>query len=214
MEVYESEDQQLEALKKWWKENGMAVVSGLVLGIGGLVGWQGWQAWQTSRGESASILYEEVLNRVEGGDERGARQVNQHLQEEFSGTPYASLAALRLAPVLAGAGDAEGARELLRPLVETARPPQLSMIARLHLARLHLDEGRPDAALSILEAIPSGPFLGLAAELRGDALLAKGQRAQAREAYLAALANRVSPGGHALLQMKIDDLGDVSGGDS
>lgn len=211
MEVYESEDQQVEALKKWWKENGVAVVTGLVLGIGGLVGWQSWQAWQTSRGESASILYEEVLNRVESGDTSGARQVNERLQEEFAGTTYAGLAALRLAPVVAGAGDGAAATELLQGVSAGAGMPELEAIARIHLARLLLDQGRPDDALATLAEMEPGPFLGLVAELRGDALLARGERVAAREAYLQARDNRVSASGHGLLQMKIDDLGSAAG---
>ena len=38
MDVYTSEDEQVEALKKWWKENGKSVIGGVIIGAGLLFG--------------------------------------------------------------------------------------------------------------------------------------------------------------------------------
>ncbi|PAR85254.1 YfgM family protein, partial [Vibrio cholerae] len=43
MELYDTEEQQVEAIKDWWKENGKAVIFGAVIGLGGLFGWRYYQ---------------------------------------------------------------------------------------------------------------------------------------------------------------------------
>ncbi|MGU3844696.1 YfgM family protein, partial [Vibrio diabolicus] len=43
MELYDTEEQQVEAIKDWWKENGKAVIIGAVVGLGGLFGWRYYQ---------------------------------------------------------------------------------------------------------------------------------------------------------------------------
>ena len=37
MEVYTTEEQQVEVIKEWWKENGTSVIAGTVIGLVGLV---------------------------------------------------------------------------------------------------------------------------------------------------------------------------------
>ena len=65
MATYETEEEQLEALKKWWKENGRSILLGLLLGVLIIAGWRGWQAYQANRAESASTLYEQMESRSE-----------------------------------------------------------------------------------------------------------------------------------------------------
>ena len=33
MDIYQTEDEQVEALKKWWEENGKSVIFGLCIGV-------------------------------------------------------------------------------------------------------------------------------------------------------------------------------------
>ncbi|MEW8396328.1 MAG: tetratricopeptide repeat protein, partial [Candidatus Thiodiazotropha sp.] len=40
MSEYQTEEEQVEAIKRWWKENGTSVIAGLVIGLGGIFGWQ------------------------------------------------------------------------------------------------------------------------------------------------------------------------------
>ena len=53
----DTEDQQLEELKKWWKENGSSIITGVVLGLAILFGARAWFAWQERTAQQASAVY-------------------------------------------------------------------------------------------------------------------------------------------------------------
>ena len=58
MSTYQTEEEQVEAIKKWWKENGKSVIGGIVLGFAIIGGWKGWQGYQQNQGEAASQVYD------------------------------------------------------------------------------------------------------------------------------------------------------------
>ena len=58
MEHYETEEQQVEAIKRFWKENGTAIIVGAVLGLGGLWGWRYYNDEQIAAKEQASAAFE------------------------------------------------------------------------------------------------------------------------------------------------------------
>ncbi len=214
MSSLDSEEQQIEAIKKWWKENGLAVVMGIVLGVGGLVGWRSWTTYQDNQGAAASILYEQMMGRAAGGDRRGAMDVAEHLAGEYGGTGYADLARLSLARMYYRDGDVEGAMAQLEAVRDEAELDELKQVAALRLARLWLDEGELDRAEAAIAAVPAESFAGVRDEIQGDILAARGDRAAARSAYQRALELTTNSSGRVLLQMKLDDLGsDATAGD-
>ena len=96
MAAYE-DDEQLEALKKWWTENGTSVIVGIVLGIGALVGWKGWNSYQTNKAETASSHYNAISTAMTDESSEALLENVTSLQQEYSSTPYAALASLALA---------------------------------------------------------------------------------------------------------------------
>ncbi len=64
MELYDSEEQQVEAIKDWWKENGKAVVLGVVVGLGGLFGWRYYQDSVVQAQEAASEQYSKAVESM------------------------------------------------------------------------------------------------------------------------------------------------------
>lgn len=213
MEIYDNERDQSEVLRKWWKENGVAVIAGLVIGIGGLVGWQSWQAYSESRSAQASLLYEQVVGLSLQGDLQQARRLGEELAGEYGGTAYAALGGLTLARHLVGAGDLEAAEGVLRGVMEDAPLEELRVVARLRTAQVLLARKRPEEALALLGAEVPESFRGAYAELRGDILRVQGDRAGARAAYQEALAHRVSSANQELLRMKLADLGAAADGE-
>lgn len=206
MSSLDSEEEQVEAIKKWWKENGVAVVMGVVLGVGGLVGWRSWTTYQDNQGAAASILYEQMSGRAAGGDRRGAMDVAEHLAGEYGGTGYADLARLGLARMHYRDGDVAGAVAQLEAVRDEAEVEGLSQVAALRLARLHLDQGDPDGAEAAIAGVAAEAFAGVREEIRGDILAARGDRQGARSAYERALELTTNSSGRVLLQMKLDDL--------
>lgn len=208
MEGYVSEQEQVEALKKWWKENGKAVLAGVVLGLGILFGGRAWIDYRHTQAEKASGQYAELMAAKERGDNAVAVQKGEEILKDYSSTPYATLAALALAEVKLAQGDTAAARTQLQWVADNAKQAGIKHVAQLRLGRVLISEGNPDAALAL---VPMGDTEGFAAayeELKGDAYVVKGDIAQARAAYQKALdALEPTAPNRALLQMKLDDLG-------
>lgn len=204
MTAYQTEEEQVEALKKWWKENGKAAIAGVVLGIGGIFGWQAWSQHQQNIVEQASAKYEQLGQAIQQGAADSAIKQAELLITEGQGTAYAYFAALDLARLRLGQGDVPGARAQLEWVLNNAKEQPLQQVARLRIARLLLSEGDLDGAQRMADGASKDSFSGEFAQVRGDIAVAKSDRDAARKAYEEALANNV--GDSDLVQMKLDDL--------
>ncbi|OQX35622.1 MAG: hypothetical protein B0D84_02245, partial [Candidatus Sedimenticola endophacoides] len=111
--VHLSEEEQVEALKKWWKENGKSVVAGVVIGLGAVFGWQAWEKHQRTSAEDASALFEQLSYNVANGSTLAEQQARDLIQEHH-GSVYAVFAALELARIKVGQGDLAAARTQLQ----------------------------------------------------------------------------------------------------
>ena len=208
---FETEEQQVEAIKKWWAENGKSIIAGVVLGLAILFGWRGWVDWQERQAEAASEQFAEARKAFDSAQPDLVRDKAALLRKEYARTPYASLATLLEARIDARDGKLEQAAEALIWVRDHAREPILQEVARLRLARVRVAQQQPDAALAELEPLAdNGAWTSLVAEIRGDALRARGDLAGARQAYDRAL---LSAGGRAprYLKMKRADLGNPEG---
>jgi predicted negative regulator of RcsB-dependent stress response len=204
------DEEDLERLKTWWKENWVALVGGLVIGFGAIGGWEGYKAWRDRQGEAASQMYEEVRKDFEGGKADDAAAIVERLKSEYGRTPYAAIAALAAAQAAVKDAKYDVAVGHLNWVVEHGRDEGLVQVARLRQARVLLAQNKPDDALSVLRK-EAGSFSSLAEELRGDIQLAKGDRKAARSAYEKALAAAESGATNkTLLQQKLDDLTEVN----
>lgn len=208
MEDYLTETDQWEALKRWLRENGAWMVAGVLIGVGALLGYRWWEARQTTRAHTAQARYADVLTALGRADKARAVELGDQLRNEFADTPYADHADLVLARAHVDLGELEAAAGRLRAVMENSDDPELRLIARERLARVQLAQNKPDEALATLAGAEPGAFAARFEEIRGDALLQKGDTAGALAAYSAALA-AAEPGvvDAGLLQLKINDLG-------
>jgi len=202
------EQEELEALQKWWRENGKVVVAGVVLGLGGVFGWTSWQSYQERQATQASQLYNSIVESVLAQEHAAAQRQTDLLVSEHRDSGYASLASLVAAKSAVARGEPDAAEKRLRWVIENADLAELRDLARIRLARLLRDEQRYDEGLTVLDQLQEASFVAIAAELRGDFHLAMGDREAARRSYEAALAAPgIDAGMRARLQMKHDDLG-------
>lgn len=204
MSHYEDEAQ-IEQLRRWWRENWMALAGGLGLGLAGIFGWETWQDLRASKAEAASQIYED-LRKLAPDKSAQAAELVKKLVGEYASTPYAAQGALQLASVAAQAADWETARAQLDWVVKNAEDPGLRKVARLRLARVLWQQNKLDEALALLEIADDDAFAALYQELRGDLQLAKGDRAAARTAYEKALQLGPASASRDGLQRKLDDL--------
>lgn len=204
MSHYEDEAE-IERLRRWWRENWLALAGGLALGLGGIFGWEAWQNAQIGKAEQASQIFEDMKKAAVDKPERAA-SLGQTLMQEFAGTPYAAQAALLLAQRSADRLDWGAAEERLRWVIKHADDPGLEKIARLRLARVLWQQNQPDQALAQLDIPDSDAFAALYQELRGDIKLSQNDHAAARAAYEKALSLGPAPTSREFLQRKLDDL--------
>lgn len=211
METYTTEEQQVEAIKKWWTENKWSVIGGVVIGISALWGGRTWLDGQASYAEAASATYQMMLEQISRGNNEDAATQGAQLLGQFSDTPYSSLAALSMAKIKLDAGDAAAASSHLRWALDNTKEDAVKHEARLRLAKLLLADTKYDDALALLGGVEATVYTARYEQLKGDIHLAEGQRDSARTAYNRALtAMAPTDRGRELLQMKLDNLGDAA----
>ncbi|WP_439106424.1 YfgM family protein [Congregibacter sp.] len=192
MESYRTEEEQVEALKSWWKENGRSTMVGVVLALGLGFGWQAWQKSQEVAAQSASNLYQQMLQALSIEEGQGAstvgRQIATELKDSHRGSVYAQFAALHLARLAVNEGLPSLAEQELRWTLAMADVnDDVYQIAQLRLARVLADQDKQEEALAMLQGATTD-FVASYALARGDILLSQGKEADALVAYESALA--------------------------
>ena len=206
MDEYLSEKEQIERLREWWRENGWYLISGVALGALLLFGWNQYRAYQDREAEGAAALYQSLKIAVEAPNADEATALLNQLREEYPASAYADQAGLLIARMLLITSPERAAAEL-RFVMDTSDERELSMIARLRLARVLAYREQYDEALQLLAVDDSGQFTGRLNEVKGDIYVARGETEAARVAYLSAM---TASGAEVLdrnfLQMKLNDL--------
>ena len=207
MEPYVSEQEQVEQLRRWWKDNGKALLLGLLLGLGGLTGYRYWDAAQTARAESASLNYEQLIKMASSAQLDDALKAGHTIVEAYPGTTYAKLSTLLIAKLAVEKGDYAQAKTELRSLIDGSGQGEIGNVARARLARIMLAEGAADEADKLIAALPPVANRERYAELHGDILAARGDVQGARTKYLEALAAADKLGlDRESIQLKLDNL--------
>lgn len=202
------EEEQIEALEAWWKENGNAVIWGIVVGFAMLFGWRSWQNYQFEQSQVASGLYEVVMA---ASHQQNASQVDENIQKiltDYTNTGYASLTSLLKASRQVEAGQTQPAQASLQWVIDNASLPELKTIAQLRIAKLLINNNDFDGANKQLNSITIAAFQGAVEELRGDLFLAQQKPTEAIAAYEKALKDESLAQQHRQwLQLKRDNLG-------
>jgi len=181
------EQEQLAELKHFWKTYGNLISWALIIVLGSYAAWNGWQYWERSQSAKASALYDEVEKSVLAQDLPRIERSVADMKDKFGGTQYAHQAALLAARTLVEKSKPDQARALLAWVAADAPVPALRDLARVRLAALQWDTQSADEALKTLQADFLPELAPLAADLKGDLLLSKGQNADAVTAYQQAL---------------------------
>ncbi|WP_416139550.1 YfgM family protein [Halomonas sp. HK25] len=208
-----TEEEQLDALRRWWKENGMALVAGVAIAAAGIFGWNAWQNYQENQASAASARYQHLINltagtQLDGASLSEARELVVEITDNHGKTLYADLARLIDARLALAQDDPADARAALQAVIDASNRDYVTGLARLRLARLQVADGDAETALATLEAGVPDTLAAQRAEVRGDAHHALGRESEAGTAWREAL-DLAEARDQPLygVQLKLDNLG-------
>lgn len=206
MAIHDTEEEQLEQLKKWWESNHKSLLAGVVGAVVVVSGVNFWQRHQLEQRTQASQMYQELLDSAAKDNAESVEKIAEKLSTDFASSAYANYAALQEAKVKVQKGDVEAAKAILEKEIKNADSIELQHVARLRLIQLMLASKQYEKGLQLIAEVDPASTEGFAAsydELQGDLYVAMDRADEARNAYQSAIrTGQATP----LVQFKLDDL--------
>lgn len=210
----ESDEEQIEALKRWLDENGTSLAVGILIAVAGVFGFQSWQNSTRESGEAAADLYQSLTEAMIVAPSatlteetiQSGRFIADTLKTDHEGSSYAQFAALMMARVAVDENDLELAERELQWVIDQAPQQSIDVIARIRLARVLLASQKRDDALALVKSLDAGAHESSRQEVLGDIYLALDRESDARAAYQAALDGVIDGSAKPILEMKLRDV--------
>lgn len=202
------EYEQGEQVRKWLRNNGSSVITGIALGLACIFGWQWWQGQGNRHRDEAATQYQSFTDAIAAKDNAKVESFAAAFDQKYADTGFSALATLRHARYLQAQGASEKALALLKAKAATVKDPLVAELFAMHESRLLLLTGKPEDAFKRITDIKDANFPEVVDELRGDIQMARGQRDEARKSYQQALTHldQAAPT-RGLLEMKLIDAG-------
>jgi predicted negative regulator of RcsB-dependent stress response len=204
VEVYSNENEQVDALRRFFANNGKALAVGVIIGIAALGGWRYWASHEDSSSKAVSAQYQQVTTAMKA-DQPATLDAAAKFASENSNT-YGALAAMDVAKQYVDANQLDKAASLLENGLKNTRDANLQAVINLRLARIQLQQNQADAALKTLDAVKGDGWTAIVADIRGEALLSKGDKQGARAAWSKGVDSDASPALKQMMQMKMNNL--------
>lgn len=202
------EQEQIDQLKHFWAQYGNLITWALIVVLGGFAAWNGWNWWQRSQSIKAAALYDEIERASSARDAEKIERALADMKDKFGGTSFAAQSAMLAAQSLFEAGKPDGAKAALTWVADSGSDDSYKALARLRLAGVHLQAQAYDEALKVLESPMPEAYAALAADRRGDVLMAQGKGEEAKAQYQTAwdsMSDRAEY--RQLVQVKLASLG-------
>jgi len=199
VDPYVSDEERWEAVKRWWKENGTTIVTGLLVGLLLIVGWRAWTGYRQDKIENATLRYEQLLlglsQKRTKKNIKEVEKASRSLIQDYLGSPYAVDGALLLAKLKVETGALKEAISQLRwVLKNTDEDSYKNHLARLRLARLLRDEGKLGEALATLKVDDQGTYAVYYQYVQGTIYERQKKCEQAQAAYKGSIKGLVTTG--------------------
>ena len=175
MDVYSTEEEQVEAIKKWWNENGKSIIAGIIIGITAIFGWRGYENHTAMQAKAASMLYEQLLVASRKNDADNMRRFANSIIADYGSSTYAVFSKLMLAKIESEQSNFENAEAYLSSILDNNQRDEFKHIVRLRLVRVLIANNKLESAEKILENIDANQFISHYEELRGDIFAKQGK---------------------------------------
>lgn len=176
------EEQEINQLKDWWKENGKTIIVAFILGVGGMFGWRYWQAHQAEKIAQASAQYDSLIYSAQQDEQAKKANIEQFVQAN-SKTAYAVFALLDEAKKATEKQDFAAAEANLNQALTQSQDEVLTSIIALRLSAVQFQLGQLDNALTTLNQVKGESFNARKAILTGDIQVAKGDKVEAKNSF-------------------------------
>lgn len=204
--MHMSDQEQKQLIKDWWKKYGNAILAGILVFAVVNFSWRYWQQYQYQKMEGSSLMYMQMLGSAEQQKPDEAKLFAKKLMDDFSSTPYASLAAFSLAKEAVGKNDLDVAFVNLDWVIKHAKSDAFKQIAKIRAARILLAQKKSQEALDLLNNIDDKSFLAAIDEAKGDALIVLGKNDAAAKVYKEALELQKGEAISPLLKLKLEQF--------
>ncbi|WP_394128995.1 tetratricopeptide repeat protein [Shewanella maritima] len=203
MEIYSTEEQQVDAIKQFWKDYGTSIIVGAVVGLGGLYGWNTYSDMKIEAAENASDAFQNLTTQA--NEPQAMLSAAESFGVDHKQAGYQAMLDLMVAKAAIDAGDFTKAETALKTVIANKPGAGLASIATMRLARIQAEQDNIGTALSTLETVTDAAFVAQREELKGDFLVRQGELDKARIAYQTAVDNGGTTTSPALT-MKLDNL--------
>ena len=176
------EEQEINQLKDWWKENGKTIIVAFILGVGGMFGWRYWQAHQAEQIAQASAQYDALIYSAQQDEQAKKANIEQFVQAN-SKTAYAVFALLDEAKKATEKQDFAAAEANLNQALTQSQDEVLTSIVALRLSAVQFQLGQLDNALTTLNQVKGESFNARKAILTGDIQVVKGDKVAAKNSF-------------------------------
>jgi len=204
VEVYSNENEQVDAQRQFFANNGKFLAVGVIIGIAALGGWRFWSSHQEGTDKAASAEYQQLTSAMQADKPDSLEAVATFASE--NNNTYGALASLDLAKQYVETNQLDKAIALLQSGLKDTKDANLQAVINLRLARIQLQQSQADAALSTLNNVKGDGWTAIVADIRGEALLSKGDKQGARDAWSKGAESQASPALKQMLQMKMNNL--------
>jgi predicted negative regulator of RcsB-dependent stress response len=205
---YDFEEQErIAELKAWWEDNRWYVLGGILLAIAIFAGYRGYLWWNAKQAEDAAAAWAPVNDALKAKDTRKTEEAAKAMIEKHPGSFQASESALILARLAFEDGKLDESRKQLEWVLANGSELHRG-VARMRLASVLLEQKKYEDALRVLDGNKDEAYIPLAANLRGDVMLAQNRIDEARAAYKSAV-DKARPGDpvKSIAQTKLNALG-------
>ena len=143
MDIYDSEEEQVEAIKKWFRENWKLLLTIVVLSIATSIGISKWRSHQVVHRDGASRAFLEFTMASSQLADQSKKSVEslipyvRPLMEEYDDTVYASSAALKMVQLYFQAGELNNAEFYSEWLYKNSKGKEVREVAMLQRIKLN-----------------------------------------------------------------------------
>lgn len=207
MSVYMTEEEQLEAIKKWWKQHSSMILTVLSVVLLIIAGYRYWNWHKDTQKAQASTAYEHLMVALSNKDNKVVKAYANQLIENHNHTVYSDIAHLTLAKLYVAKDKYDEANNQLKIVASESTMPALKQVAKLRLARVQTMKQQYEDALNTLEKVDDNAYLVVINELKGDIYAKSGEYKKAISYYKLAMDEAKSHNmGNLFLEMKTNEL--------